>query len=259
MPGRHLLTFELSEEGDELSIHGDSAGLRLLAERVAELAAKAEAQSTPSVDKLSTSVWGGNELSLEPQGANTRLIYYVKIIAKAPVKPVKPALAVQRNLALEAKVIASTDDDALAVFGDWLQSHGDPWGELIALQLAGKKREAKQFLKQHMVELIGETLHPRMFEWRRGVVDLVRLEMGGAAHQTLAEILELRTTDHRIGLLYRIAAALESSAVTVRWARVVTLGSSVVDSFCIAGSDGHSALSAQARELVERAVLNAAR
>ena len=28
MPGRHLLTFELSEQGDELSIHGDAAGLR---------------------------------------------------------------------------------------------------------------------------------------------------------------------------------------------------------------------------------------
>ncbi|MGH4006955.1 MAG: HD domain-containing protein, partial [Pseudonocardiaceae bacterium] len=75
---------------------------------------------------------------------------------------------------------------------------------------------------------------------------------------TGAVILELRTTDHRIGLLYRVAAALESSAVTVRWARVVTLGSSVVDSFCITGSDGHSALSPEERELVERAVLNAA-
>ena len=43
MPGRHLLTFELSEQGDELSIHGDAAGLRLLAERLSGLAAKAEA------------------------------------------------------------------------------------------------------------------------------------------------------------------------------------------------------------------------
>jgi [protein-PII] uridylyltransferase len=60
-------------------------------------------------------------------------------------------------------------------------------------------------------------------------------------------------------LLHRVAAALESSAVTVRWARVATLGCSVVDSFCITGSDGHSALPPQARELVERAVLSAAR
>ena len=83
MPGRHLLTFELSEEGDELTIHGDPPGLRLLAERVAELAAKAEVQSNPSIINLSTSVWGGNELSLEPQGSDTRLIYQVKIVARS--------------------------------------------------------------------------------------------------------------------------------------------------------------------------------
>jgi hypothetical protein len=82
MPGRHLLTFELSEEGDELTIHGDPPGLRLLAQRVADLAAKAETQSNPSVANLSTSVWGGNELSLEPQGADTRLIYQVRIVAR---------------------------------------------------------------------------------------------------------------------------------------------------------------------------------
>ena len=84
MPGRHLLTFEMSEEGDELAIHGDPAGLRLLAERIAELAAKAEAHSNPSVLALSTSVWGGNELSLEPQGSDTKLIYQVRIVARPP-------------------------------------------------------------------------------------------------------------------------------------------------------------------------------
>jgi hypothetical protein len=79
MPGRHLLTFELSEEADELSIHGDAAGLKLLAERLSGLAAKAEA-GAKAADQLSTSVWGGNELSLEPQGSNTRLIYQVRIV-----------------------------------------------------------------------------------------------------------------------------------------------------------------------------------
>ena len=86
MPGRHLLTFELSEEGDELTIHGDPPGLRLLAERISELAAKAETQSNPRVPNLSTSVWGGNELSLEPQGNDTRLVYQVKIVARPPAK-----------------------------------------------------------------------------------------------------------------------------------------------------------------------------
>lgn len=82
MAGRHLLTFELAEEGDELSIYGDASGLRLLAERVLALAQKAETQSQPTVENLSTSVWGGNELSLEPQGSDTRLVYQVRIVAQ---------------------------------------------------------------------------------------------------------------------------------------------------------------------------------
>jgi hypothetical protein len=82
MAGRHLLTFELSEAGDELTIHGDPPGLRLLCERITDLAARAETHSNPSVASLSTSVWGGNELSLEPQGNDTRLIYQVRLIAK---------------------------------------------------------------------------------------------------------------------------------------------------------------------------------
>ncbi len=85
VPGRHLLTFELSEEGDELTIHGDPPGLRLLAERISDLAGKSETLSNPSVAQLSTSVWGGNELSLEPQGTDTRLVYQVRIVAR-PVK-----------------------------------------------------------------------------------------------------------------------------------------------------------------------------
>lgn len=78
---------------------------------------------------------------------------------------------------------------------------------------------------------------------------------------TGAVVLELRTTD-RIGLLHRVIAALESNAVTVRWARVVTLGSSVVDSFGLTGLDGssdHTALPPEVREQVELAVLSAAR
>jgi [protein-PII] uridylyltransferase len=81
---------------------------------------------------------------------------------------------------------------------------------------------------------------------------------------TGAVVLELRTTD-RIGLLHRVVAALESNAVTVRWARVVTLGSSVVDSFGLtslggpSAPGGHTALPPEVREQVELAVLSAAR
>ncbi|MBV9162850.1 MAG: [protein-PII] uridylyltransferase [Pseudonocardiales bacterium] len=75
---------------------------------------------------------------------------------------------------------------------------------------------------------------------------------------TGAVVLELRTTD-RIGLLYRVVTALESKAVTVRWARVVTLGSSVVDSFGFTGPGGPGVLPPEVREQVELAVLSAAR
>ena len=86
---------------------------------------------------------------------------------------------------------------------------------------------------------------------------------------TGAVVLELRTTD-RIGLLHRVASAFARNAVAVRWARVVTLGSSVVDSFglvspgVLGGSfggalGGHSVLPPKVREQVELAVLSAAR
>ncbi|WP_345496623.1 [protein-PII] uridylyltransferase [Nocardia callitridis] len=45
-------------------------------------------------------------------------------------------------------------------------------------------------------------------------------------------ILELRAED-RIGLLSRLAGALEHTNTDVRWAKVVTMGSAVVDSFCL--------------------------
>ena len=69
---------------------------------------------------------------------------------------------------------------------------------------------------------------------------------------TGAVVLELRGTD-RIGLLHRVASALEACGADLRWARVSTLGASVVDSFCLAGGPPRAE-----RERIERAVLSAA-
>ncbi|GAA1225262.1 [protein-PII] uridylyltransferase [Pseudonocardia alaniniphila] len=75
---------------------------------------------------------------------------------------------------------------------------------------------------------------------------------------TGAVVLELRGTD-RIGLLHRVAAALEECGADLRWARVATLGASVVDSFCVAGAGGAGgALNKAERRRIERAVLAAA-
>ncbi|MGW0247067.1 [protein-PII] uridylyltransferase [Nocardia goodfellowii] len=64
-------------------------------------------------------------------------------------------------------------------------------------------------------------------------------------------LLELRAED-RIGLLSRLAAAFAAGGANVRWAKVVTMGSAVVDSFCLdLGSDD----SPGRRETVEKAVM----
>jgi [protein-PII] uridylyltransferase len=74
---------------------------------------------------------------------------------------------------------------------------------------------------------------------------------------TGAVVLELRGTD-RIGLLYRVARVLEECDSEVRWAKVATLGSSVVDSFCLNVPSGPAALTRPRRRKLEQAVLSAA-
>ncbi|HZZ50192.1 MAG TPA: [protein-PII] uridylyltransferase [Pseudonocardia sp.] len=74
---------------------------------------------------------------------------------------------------------------------------------------------------------------------------------------TEAVVLELRGTD-RIGLLYRVASALAECGATIRWAKVATLGSSVVDSFCLDAPNGPADLTKAMRQKLEQAVLKAA-
>lgn len=70
---------------------------------------------------------------------------------------------------------------------------------------------------------------------------------------TDATILELRAADD-VGLLYRVAHALELAGASVRSARISTLGSDVVDAFYLTGDWG----STTQRSTVEHAVLAAA-
>ncbi len=70
---------------------------------------------------------------------------------------------------------------------------------------------------------------------------------------TDATILELRAADD-VGLLYRVAHALELAGANVRAARISTLGSDVVDAFYLVGDWTDPA----ARSSIERAVVDAA-
>jgi uncharacterized protein (TIGR02996 family) len=113
--------------------------------------------------------------------------------AKKPAKP-KPQAAGARNAELEAKLVAEPTKAARGVFADWLQSQGDPWGEVIALELAGKAAAAKQLIKQHSDALTGGYAG-RGLEWRHGFIDVIRLEGSlKGAKAALPALLGLRTT-----------------------------------------------------------------
>ncbi|HEY1574990.1 MAG TPA: [protein-PII] uridylyltransferase [Pseudonocardiaceae bacterium] len=73
---------------------------------------------------------------------------------------------------------------------------------------------------------------------------------------TGAVVLELRASD-RIGLLYRVASALEACAADVRWARLSTPGATAVASFCLTAPNGEPAPAVERRR-IESAVLAAA-
>jgi [protein-PII] uridylyltransferase len=71
---------------------------------------------------------------------------------------------------------------------------------------------------------------------------------------TGAAVLELRSVD-RIGLLYRVASALEASGADVRWARVSTPGATALGSYCVTVDGAHP--DADTRNRIESAVLAA--
>ena len=68
-----LLTFEISEDGLEIDIHGSEEGLKSLADKLMRVAQLGEHEH------LMTSAWAGNELSEEKQGISSTLINKVTI------------------------------------------------------------------------------------------------------------------------------------------------------------------------------------
>lgn len=118
-----------------------------------------------------------------------------------------------RHLELEAKLAADpADRETRAVFADWLQSRGDPWGELIALELAGKKAEAKRLLKQHAEALTGG-FGARGLTWKRGFIDDIGVDGSlKSAKLSLPGLLGLRTAF----LTRRLRVAMSPDAELVR-------------------------------------------
>lgn len=94
----------------------------------------------------------------------------------------------------EAKLQKTPGDLQLSmIYGDWLQSEGDPLGGLIARQIAAEEqphlqREAADFLKRHQSYFLGRLAEyvPRLIEldWRRGFVHAAKV---GAKTHTKGE------------------------------------------------------------------------
>jgi uncharacterized protein (TIGR02996 family) len=70
-------------------------------------------------------------------------------------------------------------DDAFLVYADWLQTHGNPRGELVALDAAGKVEQAEQLRERLLPQLLGplarfaEALDLR---WRCGFIDAIHIQ-----------------------------------------------------------------------------------
>ena len=110
-------------------------------------------------------------------------------IAEAEALPVPPAKSV-RNPDLEKAVFANPDSpDAFLVYGDWLQSKGDPRGELVVVQAALAKEPSAELrqqeadiLNKHEDAWFGEVLarmktrgHAKI-AWRYGFLESVILD-----------------------------------------------------------------------------------
>jgi uncharacterized protein (TIGR02996 family) len=94
-------------------------------------------------------------------------------------------LPVQSNPELEAAIEKNLDDpQPYLVYADWLQSHGDARGELIALSHQGK---ADTWIESHREALLGRELVERLewdppelkVDWHLGFIRLASLKRGG--------------------------------------------------------------------------------
>ncbi|WP_072687544.1 [protein-PII] uridylyltransferase [Rhodococcus marinonascens] len=119
-------------------------------------------------------------------------------------------------------------------------------GEVNLLEmLAAKEEEARENRRVAAMEERGEPAVPVQYAQAPPRVIWFDTTSPGES------ILELRAED-RLGLLSRLADAFDTCGADVLWARVSTLGSSMIDSFCLALGDGDTR---RRRGEVERAIL----
>ena len=86
---KHLLTFEIDGEGEQIAIHGDSAGLEFFAKSLLKIAEQSKNGGFPH-EHFHTEEWGGHELSSISQSDKTKLINHVKVYGWPNEQGAKP-------------------------------------------------------------------------------------------------------------------------------------------------------------------------
>jgi uncharacterized protein (TIGR02996 family) len=155
-------------------------------------------------------------------------------------------MAAARNADLEAAIAADPEDEGpYLVYADWLQSRGDPRGELIVVQHALETARGqawarlrireRELLAKYRDALLGPAaLHhdARHFDWRRGFVDRMSagfvLDEGEqlVAHPSLALVRAVSNVELRrlrevsLPLLEELAVSHESSRAVLAHTRL---------------------------------------
>jgi uncharacterized protein (TIGR02996 family) len=137
-----------------------------------------------------------DQLVLEKQREGYRIAADVPV--ESPAQPLP--LDDERGPALEDAIAANPDDaTAFAVYGDWLHKHGDPRGELVALQQAtGPKAAAAvgKHIALHAPQLLGSLAalvrdvrdpNAAPFFWQHGFIR--RAELGSQKEYALDRVV----------------------------------------------------------------------
>lgn len=109
----------------------------------------------------------------------------------------KPNVPEVRDEALEAAIERDLDNDTpFLVYADWLLSKGNPRGELIALQAAGKERKTSEaaLRRKLLPQLLGPLLgyEDRLAEtWRLGFIETIRIEATRADEAGGVDLMKL--------------------------------------------------------------------
>ena len=160
-------TWEIQQDG--VSLTTTFAARKGTPPRVVDHALESEEEATQKFDKLVAEREEQGYALLESEDGNAR----------------SPAQEVEA-MAFEAAIARAPDvADAYLVYGDWLETHGDPLGELVAVQtsLTSKKRDGallakqRELLDRYSATWLGPLAGEDGFdaEWRWGFLEVVEL------------------------------------------------------------------------------------